>query len=87
MTHPSERDLCLKLLQFPDVVEDILKDLHLHYLTDYLWDLTNMVSAFYRDCQVIGKAEMRSRLLILEATRKVLHKSFFLLGFSPLERI
>merc|ERR1712037_145463 len=85
--HPSERELALKLLRFPDVVEAILGDLHLHQLTDYLWELCNLFTAFYRDCHVIGEAEQSSRLLLCEATRKVLFKSFFLLGFTPLEKI
>jgi arginyl-tRNA synthetase len=85
--HPSERELALMLLRFPDVIKAILADLHLHQLTDYLWELCNMFTAFYRDCHVIGEAQQTSRLLLCEATRKVLFKAFFLLGFTPLEKI
>mmetsp|Transcript_58950 Transcript_58950/g.105906 ORF Transcript_58950/g.105906 Transcript_58950/m.105906 type:complete len:586 (-) Transcript_58950:89-1846(-) len=85
--HPAERDLALKLLQFPDVIEAILANLHLHQLTDYLWELCNVLTTFYMKCKVIGEKEQASRLLICEATRKVLLKSFFLLGFTPLEKI
>jgi len=84
---PSERDLVLKLLQFPDVIEAILGNLHLHQLTDYLWELCNTLTTFYMKCKVIGEKEQTSRLLICEATRKVLLKSFELLGFTPLEQI
>jgi arginyl-tRNA synthetase len=83
----AERDLALCVLKFADIIEAILGDLHLHRLTDYLWEICNVYTAFNRDCRVIGEPEMRSRLLLLEATRKVLFKSFFLLGFTPLERI
>lgn len=85
--HAAERELALKLLQFPDVIEAILANLHLHQLTDYLWELCTLLTTFYTKCKVIGAAEQKSRLLLCEATRKVLHKSFFLLGFEPLERI
>merc|ERR1712232_6828 len=87
ITHPAERDLALKLLQFSDVIEAILGNLHLHQLTDYLWEVCNILTTFYMKCHVLGDAEQESRLLLCEATRKVLHKSFFLLGFSPLEKI
>jgi len=87
ITHPSERDLALKVLRFADTIEAILGDLHLHQLTDYLWEICNAYTAFNRDCKVIGSPEMKSRLLLCEATRKVLLKAFFLLGFEPLERI
>lgn len=85
--HPAERELALKLLQFPDTIEAILVNLHLHQLTDYLWELCNTLTGFYTKCKVIGEKEQESRLLICEATRKVLFKSFFLLGFTPLEKI
>eukprot|EP00439_Symbiodinium_sp_Y106_P007250 s8307_g1.t1 len=85
--HASERDLALKLLQFPEVIEVILADLHLHHLTDYLWELCNTLTAFYMKCKVLGEAAQSSRLLLCEATRKVLLKSFQLLGFTPLDRI
>merc|ERR1712007_56295 len=87
VSHPAERDLAFKLLEFPDVIEAILGDLYLHRLTDYLWQLCNAFTTFYTKCKVVGDSEMRSRLLLCEATQKVLHKSFSLLGFSPLERI
>merc|ERR1712113_476341 len=85
--HQSERDLALKLLQFPDVIEAILANLHLHQLTDYLWELSNVQTTFYKECKVHGVPEQNSRLLLCEATRKILKKSFDLLGFEPLEKI
>jgi len=87
IAHAAERDLALKVLQFPDVIESILGDLHLHKLTDFLWELCQALTQFYMQCRVLGEDEQNSRLLLVEATRKVLHKSFFLLGFTPLERI
>jgi len=84
---PAERDLALKLLQFPDVMEVILASLHIHNLTDYLWELCNALTQFLTKCKVLGEPEMDSRLLLCESARKVLHKSFFLLGFTPLEKI
>jgi len=85
--HAAERELALKILQFPDVIEGILGDLHLHRLTDFLWEICNVFTTFYTQCHVVGSEEQNSRLLLVEATRKVLQKSFFLLGFTPLERI
>jgi arginyl-tRNA synthetase len=85
--HPAERALALKLLQFPDVIKAILAELHLHYLTDFLWELCGLMTQFYTQCHVLGEKEQTSRLLLCEATRKVLLKSFELLGFTPLERI
>mmetsp|Transcript_42975 Transcript_42975/g.108042 ORF Transcript_42975/g.108042 Transcript_42975/m.108042 type:complete len:586 (-) Transcript_42975:86-1843(-) len=85
--NPAERDLALKLLQFPDVIEAILEDLHLHRLCEYLWELCGVFTTFYTKNKVIGSPEMKSRLVLCEATRAVLAKAFDLLGFEPLERI
>merc|ERR1712226_504937 len=87
ISHNSERELALKVCKFADVMEAILASLNLHLLCDYLWEICNSYTAFNRDCRVIDAPEMNSRLLLCEATRKVLLKSFFLLGFEPLERI
>merc|ERR1719359_1517307 len=87
VAHQSERDLALKICKFADTIEGVLANLHLHQLTDYLWEICNAYTAFNRDCRVIGVPEMKSRLLLCEATRKILLKSSFLLGFEPLERI
>jgi len=87
LSDPAERDMALKVLQFPDVIEAILGNLHIHQLADYLWELCNLLTTFYTKCRVLDVPEQNSRLLLLEATRKVLFKSFFLLGFEPLERI
>eukprot|EP00971_Amphidinium_carterae_P230709 4578329-Amphidinium_carterae.1 len=51
VVHPAERELALKLLQFPDVVEEILAKLELHKLTDYLWELCNTFTDFYMKCK------------------------------------
>jgi len=87
VSHAAERDLALKILQFPDIIEAILANLHLHLLTDYLWELCNTLTAFVTNCKVLNDPAQNSRLLLCEATIKVLSKSFFLLGFTPLEKI
>jgi arginyl-tRNA synthetase len=84
---PEEHELAKKLCEFPDVIESILGQLHLHFLTDYLYQLCGVLTTFITKCRVIDSEEQRSRLCLLEASRRILHKSFFLLGFTPLERI
>jgi arginyl-tRNA synthetase len=87
ITDPAERDLAMKLLQFPDVLESVLGSLHIHHLTDYLWEVTNVLTAFITKCRCIDGEHRDSRLMFCEATRKVLLRSFQLLGMEPLERI
>lgn len=87
MTKPQERDLALCLLRFPEVIEAILGNLHLHQLAEYLWELCTLLTSFYQNCKVIGTPEQESRLMLCEACRIILHTSFDLFGFSPLDKI
>lgn len=83
----SERALILHLLKFPDTIETVMSDLNLHWLTEYCYDLCNILTTFYTENRVLGVPEENSRLLICEAARKVLLKCFNLLGLKPLDRI
>ena len=85
LTQPSERDLALELLKFPDMVQSVLADLFPHKLTDYMWDLSNKFTAFYMECRVVDSPEMRSRLILCKATKEVLAKCFYFLAIKPLE--
>ncbi len=87
ITHEKERLLVLELLKYPDVIGSILGDLHVHRLPEFMWDLSNRFSQFYTDCRVVGSPEEHSRLLLCEATRKILKNCFNLLGIEPLERM
>jgi arginyl-tRNA synthetase len=82
----QERDLALCILRFPDVIEEILADLHLNHLAEYLSELCTVLTAFYQKCKVIDSPQQESRLILCAAARKILEKSFYLIGFEPLEK-
>ncbi|KAL8432292.1 hypothetical protein Efla_000876 [Eimeria flavescens] len=86
---PSERNLAFLLLQLPDVVNHILEDLMVHRLAEYMYKLTCLFTEYYTNCKVLDSDEKTrtSRLLLCEATRKVLAVCFNLLGITPLDRI
>mmetsp|Transcript_4226 Transcript_4226/g.7721 ORF Transcript_4226/g.7721 Transcript_4226/m.7721 type:complete len:596 (+) Transcript_4226:519-2306(+) len=87
LKEPQETALGLKLAQFPDAVSDTLDSLMPNRLTDYLYDLTEVFNQFYQNCKVIGSEEEESRLLLVEATAKVMRQCFTLLGIATLDRI
>lgn len=59
----------------------------LHRLTDYLYELAERFNQFYVDCKVLGSEQEASRLLLCEATARVIRQVFALLGLTPLYRI
>lgn len=85
--HATEVALAQELLQLPDVIAFINKDLSSNRLCSYLYTVAEKVQTFVTSCRVLGSDEQSSRLLLCEATLKVMHKCFALLGIDPLDQI
>ncbi|GAB4852677.1 hypothetical protein Ancab_016892 [Ancistrocladus abbreviatus] len=83
----DERTLGLHLLQFSEIVEDACANLLPNVLCEYLYNLSEIFSKFYSNCQVNGSPEETSRLLLCEATAVVMRKCFHLLGITPVYKI
>lgn len=87
LDHPAERALAFELMQLGDVIAVVHEDLAPNRLCDYLSELSVKFTDFVTKCQVLNSDEMKSRLLLCEATKRVMAKCFELLGINPLERI
>eukprot|EP00878_Enallax_costatus_P002829 GHUV01003021.1.p1 GENE.GHUV01003021.1~~GHUV01003021.1.p1 ORF type:complete len:672 (+),score=213.86 GHUV01003021.1:232-2016(+) len=85
--HPKERELAMALVKFPEALEDMLEELMPNRLTDYLYTLSETFSSFYTECKVLGSEQEQSRLLLVEATARIMRQCFSLLGITPLYRI
>lgn len=85
--HATEVALAQELLQLPDVISFINKDLSSNRLCAYLYSLAEKVQTFATSCRVLGSDEQSSRLLLCQATLLVMHKCFALLGIDPLDQI
>jgi len=83
--HPSERDLVLALLAFPEEVAEATERRAPHRITTYVLDLSQRFSAFYRDCKVLDDPAQDFRLGVISATRAVVARSLHLLGISAPE--
>ncbi len=87
LSHPTETELALHILRFPDVLYGIEESLLPNRLCDYLYDLANKFHAFFRDCRVIGSPEETPRLLLLSLTKRVFEIGFRILGLKTLRRM
>lgn len=65
----------------------MLEELTPNRLTDYLYTLSETFSNFYTECKVLGGEAEDSRLILVEATARVMRQCFKLLGITPLYRI
>ena len=81
---PYERELARHLLLFNDTLFVVAKDLKLHVLCTYLYDLAVKFSSFYEHCPVLkAEGETRSsRLALSDLSAKVLAQGLELLGIK-----
>lgn len=84
---PSEEALALALLRFPEAIDLTLKELCPHFLTDYLYMLTNKFHAFFRDCHIEGSPHQKARLYLCALVEKTLATGMHLLGLQTLDRL
>lgn len=87
LEHPSEIDLGLHLLRFQEALDLVAEDLLPNRLTDYLYLLAEKFNAFFRDCRVVDSPEQDQRLLLCEATARVLKQGLKLLGVETVDRM
>lgn len=84
-----EKELVLKLAQFPAAVAEATTDYQPSVLARYLFDLAKIFSSFYQKLPIL-QAEpktSRARLALARATRQVLANGLSLLGIEALEKM
>jgi len=87
LKEPSEIDLALHLRRFGETLESMARDLLPNRLCEYLYELAEKFNAFFRDCRVEGSEEEEGRLLLCEATSRILSKGLEILGLKTLPKM
>jgi len=88
VTEP-EMTLIRKMLQLPEVIEIVARNLEPHHLPYYAQELATLFHSFYKQCRVISKdkALTSARLKLVEAAKIVFAKTLHLMGMSAPERM
>ncbi|CAL7949117.1 unnamed protein product [Xylocopa violacea] len=94
LEHEKEWKLAKVLIQFPDVLVKITKDLYLHPLCDYCYEISCAFTEFYDNCYCVEKNDLGEivninigRMLLTEATAIIMEKCFSILGLKPVARM
>lgn len=94
LKHEKEWKLAKVLLKFPDVVLEISKDMYLHPLCEFCYEISCAFTEFYDKCYCVEKNRTgeivkvdMGRLLLTEAAAIVMEKCFALLGLKPVARM
>jgi arginyl-tRNA synthetase len=89
LTKEEETQLLKTLGQFPLHLERTLEHRKASQLAHYLVDVVKAYGDFYRECHVLGQAReiTEARLLLVEATRRVLAQGLRMLGIPVPSRM
>ncbi|CAN5171216.1 arginine--tRNA ligase [soil metagenome] len=86
---PQELSLAFKLAQFAEVVPEVLHDFRPNVLALYLLELARGFHSFYEACPVLRSegTTRTSRLVLCDATSRILAQGLDLLGIRVTERM
>ncbi len=89
LEEPAELALAKKLLQFGEVVPLVLHEFRPNLLANHLFETANAFHTFYEACPVLKSegATRHSRLVLCEATARVIRQGLDLLGVDVPDRM
>lgn len=94
LTHEAEIKLGKVLLRFPEVILKVSSDLYLHSLCEYLYEISSAFTEFYDKCYCVEKDKdgkivkiLYDRLMLCEATARVMEKGLDLLGIQTVSKM
>jgi len=85
-----EKNLLVKLYQYPLVIKEAGRDLSPGIICNYVFDLAKAYSSFYHDHQVLNESNLDQRafrILTCKLTAQVIQSGFGLLGISVPEKM
>ncbi len=90
LAHPAELELVRKMLQLPELVQQMARAMEPHHLPHYAGELATAFHAFYTECRVIdddNEALSKARLKLCAAAKAVLARALTLMGMATPERM
>jgi arginyl-tRNA synthetase len=87
LTAPEEMELVRVLLNYEDVLRNAFRTYKPNILAQYLLDVCQAFNHFYHVCRIIGEptAVESSRMVLVDATRRVLEAGLAVLGMQAPE--
>ncbi len=82
-----ERNLLIKITEYPEVVEQATIDLMPHHLCTYLYELAQEFNRFYENSHVAGDEREQIRFHLVSAYVTVLAKGLIILGVPTPDRM
>lgn len=93
-THEAEWKLGKVLLRFPETILRVSKDLYIHSLCEYLYEISATFTEFYDKCYCMEKDKegkivkiYYDRLILCEITALIMEKCFEILGIKTVSKM
>ena len=83
----EEKTLAMLLLRLPEYVDNVFNDLQINKICNMLYDISTIIGQFYARNKVLGDEKEKSRILLIELTRKTRKTLFDILGMKTIEKI
>lgn len=90
----EEINLVKHIIRFPEIIDKLTNDMLFHSMSSYLYGISEFFNKFFTKCRCIQYKENgeilsvdQSRLLLCEATRKIMEQCFNILGIETLSRM
>ncbi|MDN3653856.1 arginine--tRNA ligase [Thalassotalea ponticola] len=88
---PQEKALAVKLLQFEEVLDQVIADCTPNLLCSYLYELASLYMSFYEACPILKEdvddAVKLSRLRLCDVVARTLKQGLDLLGIDVMDRM
>jgi len=91
LAEDTERALALKLLRFSETIEQVAREAYPHILCTYLFETASLFMKFYEACPIlkegVSAAEKNSRLVLCQASARVIQQGLELLGIETMDKM
>lgn len=90
LSETSEYELIKKITEFPEVISKSMKNLSVHRIASYVYNLTKQFSKYYHDYKIIdenNKELSKARLYLVKAVSIIIKNGLAILGIDVLDKI
>ena len=82
-----EKSLAKKILEYKEILQEAVKEMAPHKVAGYLYELAQEFSRFYENCPVVGSAEEKERIKLVEIYLKTMTHGLDILGIEAPEEM
>ena len=85
--NPFEVKICKKLVQYPEILGEAIREKAPHIICNYLFETAQEFSRFYENCKVSGDEFEQERKKIVQSFSNVMTHGLYLLGIEVPEEM